>query len=81
MTTYFLTERKATATMRVDDLLAAQQQQNQQFQQQNQQFFVNPHPQMVQQHLLQQQAQYSNIGSQNCKYPRLYPFEICCLNE
>ena len=56
MTTYFLTDRKATATMRVDDLL------------QQHQFYVNPthHNPMTNQHH-QQQAQYSNIGSQNCK--------------
>ena len=52
---------KATATMRVDDLLQQHQQQHQ--------FYVNPthHNPMTNQHH-QQQAQYSNIGSQNCKF-------------
>ena len=51
---------KATATMRVDDLLQQHQQH---------QFYVNPthHNPMTNQHH-QQQAQYSNIGSQNCKF-------------
>ena len=55
MTTYFLTDRRATATMRVDDLL------HQQYLNSNHtgQFYVNP-----QQH---HQVQYSNIGAQNCK--------------
>ena len=52
MTTYFLTDRRATATMRVDDLLHP-------YPNHSGQFYVNP-----QQHL---QVQYSNIGAQNCK--------------
>ena len=54
---------KATATMRVDDLLQQHQQQHQ--------FYVNPthhNPMTNQHHQQQQQAQYSNIGSQNCKF-------------
>lgn len=56
MTTYFLTDRRATATIRVDDVLHHQQQQ--------QQYYVNH---QLQHHLINQQQQYSNIGSQNCK--------------
>ena len=57
MTTYFLTDRRATATMRVDDLLHP-------YPNHNGQFYVNPQ----QHHMQQQQVQYSNIGAQNCEF-------------
>ena len=65
---------KATATMRVDDLLQQHQQQHQ--------FYVNPthHNPMTNQHH-QQQAQYSNIGSQNCKFFKAKAFALLFLAD